>query len=178
MNYITTQSELGSYHQKWQAILATWRHTGIHWTFTLHTFQILKKKKREEIHLHVDNFLHKLEQRKFLQSYLVKKFRGRGRGRGKCLLIISDEFVKWRIKNKNKIKLTIFTSRGLAYTNTEWTHAVNKVKALQMFILVYIFFTSTLGLSTNTMHFLVFKSPSCHKSLNQWEWPRTIKTKK
>lgn len=53
-----------------------------------------QKKKGEEIHLHVDNFLHKLEQRKFLQSYLVKKFRGRGRGRGKCLLIISDEFVK------------------------------------------------------------------------------------
>lgn len=68
----------------------------------------------------MDNFLHKLGQRKFLQIYFVKKLRGRGRGREK---VFTNN--KWRIgKVKNqekKIKIKIFTSQGLAYTNTEWT---------------------------------------------------------
>ncbi len=100
MNYITVESELG-FHQEWvQPSSPTWP-TGIHWTFSLHTSQIIKGEKKISRNVSSHRQLPSQSRaEKILQSYVVKKLRqAREREKAECLLI-NGSLVRWGIRKK------------------------------------------------------------------------------
>lgn len=78
MNYITIESILGFTKNEHLHPYPHGDQTGIQQTFSLHTLQKkLKKKGRNLFHLHMDNFLHNLGQRKFYIVMCGKSWEGK-----------------------------------------------------------------------------------------------------